>query len=65
MACKTKSREPPGFQGCGLPELRGAFVVSLTCVSFALETSHGTSFTDVGIAAKTARSPNAAVVSPW
>lgn len=40
-------------------------MVSLTCVSFALETSHGTGFTDVRIAVKTACSPNAAVVSPW
>lgn len=65
MACKTKSQEPPGFEGCGLPEQRGGFLVSLTCVSFALETSQGTGFTDVGIAAETASSPMRDVVSPW
>lgn len=31
----------------------------LTCVSFALETSRETRFTDVSIAVKTASSPNA------
>lgn len=33
--------------------------MSLTCVSFALEASHETGFTDVGIAVKTTCYPNA------
>lgn len=44
--------------------------MSLTRVSFALETSHETSFTDVGIAVETVCSPNAGrgvtlVIGPW